>query len=364
MTRLVSHRSSVAGVALFSAILSTTCVKATIIDVIYTGNVTYYTVAKTGVYDVAAYGAQGGVNTGAVTNSGGLGVEAGGAFLLTAGEKLAIVVGGQGGNGSGLDGGGGGGGGSFVALSGVPAAGTAPGCGGFETTTCSDTLLVAGGGGGGAGTLWSGIGGQTGNGGAEAYLAGGNGGLLGGGGVPGGFGAGGGGGYLANGVGASTTIPGGCSPGDGTGCGGNSFETGATIDAALSTGGSAGGAGGVDSFFGLFISGGGAGGFGGGGGAGGAGAGGGGGGYSGGGGGDQGSGGGGGGSYIDSALLLSDQALVGNDESGNGLVVLSFASPPAVPEVSTWAMLGIGFACIGYAGLRRRAKIRLSSAFE
>ena len=74
------------------------------------------------------------------------------------------------GNGSGLDGGGGGGGGgSFVALSGMPANYQTGGCSGLHTNSCSDTLLAAGGGGGGAGTVWSGIGGRTGNDGGDAH---------------------------------------------------------------------------------------------------------------------------------------------------------------------------------------------------
>ncbi len=353
--KFVSRLPCRGGVALSLALASVTCAKATTIDFNYTGSIVYYTVATTGVYDITSYGAQGGVNTGAVTNSGGLGAEAGGAFQLTAGQTLAIVVGGQGGNGSGLDGGGGGGGGSFVALSGVQATWQTGGCSGIHTDVCADTLLVASGGGGGAGTLWSGIGGQTGNDGASAYLAGGG---PGGGGL---YGAGAGGGYIGDGFGGD---PGnGCSGGDG--CGGKSFEKGASqVEPSLGTGGSAGGAGGSDYFFGFFISGGGAGGFGGGGGAGGAGAGGGGGGYTGGGGGDQGSAGGGGGSYIYSALLPSDQTLVGSTENGNGLVTLSFQSSSAVPEPSTWAMLILGFAGVGYAGLRRSRKNRLSSAFK
>jgi hypothetical protein len=328
--------------------MSTASVKATSIDFTYTGSVTYYTVTTTGIYDVTAFGGQGGVNNGVAANSGGLGAEAGGEFLLKAGDKLAIVVGGQGGHGSGLDGGGGGGGGSFVALSGVPSSGNVhEGCGSFDS--CSDTLLVAGGGGGGAGTLFSGTdphgngNGQTGTGGAFGYFAGGGGGDGGGGGSGGAFGGGGGGGYLINGTGGDAGF--GCS--GQSGCGGKSFEAGViSYDPAISTGGSAGGAGGVDSFLGLFISGGGAGGFGGGG------------------GGDQGSAGGGGGSFIDPTLLLSDQTLAGGIESGNGLVVLSFVSPAAgVPELSTWAMMIIGFACLGFAAFRAK-KNRPVAAFS
>jgi hypothetical protein len=31
-----------------------------------------------------------------------------------------------------------------------------------------------------------------------------------------------------------------------------------------------------------------------------------------------------------------------------------------VPEPSTWAMMGLGFAALGYAGFRRTRKVRLA----
>jgi len=60
----------------------------------YTGTIVTVTVTTSGVYDVVAYGAQGGAD-GAGT-SGGKGAEIGGDVTLTAGETLEIVVGGAG----------------------------------------------------------------------------------------------------------------------------------------------------------------------------------------------------------------------------------------------------------------------------
>jgi hypothetical protein len=76
----------------------------------------------TGIYDITAFGAEGG------GVDGGLGAEIGGDVTLTMGTTLTILVGGAGGAGSA---GGGGGGGSFVVAS------------------VSAPLVIAGGGGGG-----------------------------------------------------------------------------------------------------------------------------------------------------------------------------------------------------------------------
>src|SRR5215471_17862852 len=156
--KLIRRLPYVAGVALLSAIGSAGGAKADTINFNFTGSIVSFTAPVTGVYDIDAFGAQGGVNTGVVVNSAGLGAEAGGQFSLTAGQMLSILVGGQGGNGRGLDGGGGGGG-SFVELANSP-----------------NTLLVAAGGGGGAGTLFSGVGGQSGTSGAGGHILGGAGG--------------------------------------------------------------------------------------------------------------------------------------------------------------------------------------------
>jgi hypothetical protein len=83
-----------------------------------------YTVPVSGLYDITAYGAQGGP----AVSFGGLGAEAGGDIFLSAGTTLTVLAGGQGAFAAGN--GGGGGGGSFV----------------FEGAA----LLVAAGGGGAA----------------------------------------------------------------------------------------------------------------------------------------------------------------------------------------------------------------------
>ena len=78
----------------------------------YTGTVVDYTVPVAGIYDIVAYGANGGLGAGGRV-SGGLGAEMGGSISLSANETLEILVGGGGINGGGPGGGGGGGGGSF-----------------------------------------------------------------------------------------------------------------------------------------------------------------------------------------------------------------------------------------------------------
>ena len=53
-----------AGVALTSVIVSAAGAKATTIDFNYTGSIVSFTAPVTGVYDIEAFGAQGGVNAG------------------------------------------------------------------------------------------------------------------------------------------------------------------------------------------------------------------------------------------------------------------------------------------------------------
>jgi hypothetical protein len=144
-----------------------------------------------GVYQITAFGAQGGINGRdgrSPSVAGGLGAEMGCEIFLEAGSQLKIAVGGMGASGSGSYSGGGGGG-SFV---------VGPG---------SDGLLVAAGGGGGAGGSQNANKGQFGYGGQTVVAAtdgfgsvlhrgvGGNGsGGIGGSATGGGYGGGGGGG--------------------------------------------------------------------------------------------------------------------------------------------------------------------------
>jgi hypothetical protein len=117
----------------------------------YTGAEVSFIAPTTGIYDITAFGAEGG------GVDGGLGAEIGGDVTLTMGTTLTILVGGAG------SAGGGGGGGSFVVAS------------------VSAPLVIAGGGGGGgfaSGGFGGGVGNNGGNGGGGS--SGGVGGLGGG----------------------------------------------------------------------------------------------------------------------------------------------------------------------------------------
>ena len=166
------------------------------------GSIVTWTVPATGLYQIAAYGAQGGNITlsNGITSTGGLGVEIGGNFTLNAGETLQIAVGGAGSNTSSA---GAGGGGSFVVAS-------------------ADTPLIIAGGGGGAGS--------GGNGSRVDPLPGGNGltGVNGGNGNSGVYNSG------TNGHGGGTTVDVGCCGGGG---GGGFLSAGADPYGGGSTGG-------------------------------------------------------------------------------------------------------------------------------
>jgi len=144
----------------------------------YTGKVETYTVETSGIYDITAFGAQGGTGGASRGAIGGLGAEIEGAFYLTAGEQLRIVVGGAGKDGNlGGNYGGGGGGGTFLIADGTP-------------------LIIAGGGGGSSYSGYSsGRPGRAALTGSDGLASGGAGGGRGQGGLGGGYGGGGGGGY-------------------------------------------------------------------------------------------------------------------------------------------------------------------------
>jgi hypothetical protein len=136
-----------AGTALLGLAASEPAAHAQRVNFTYTGSLVTFTVPKTGIYQILAFGAQGGSGTfigiGTTISPGGKGAEIGGDFSLTKSEVLQIAVGGAGGDHLSSDAGGGGGGGSFV---------VGPG----------NTPLVGGGGsvrGGGGGGGYSGGGG-------------------------------------------------------------------------------------------------------------------------------------------------------------------------------------------------------------
>jgi hypothetical protein len=230
----------------------------------------------TGTYDITAFGAQGGQGEGS-GGLGGLGAEAGGDFVLAAGDTVIVIVGGEGK--AGEAGGGGGGGGTFIEV--------------LTPERDATRLLIAGGGGGGSANN---LGGPNLNGGSGlAGTSGGHGsgnsggiqGVNGSGGHYGGFYGGGGGGYSGGqggGFGATGTNGGGIGSGY---AGGPGYGSGG--------GGGYGGGGGGGAFGG-----------------------GGGGGWGGGGGGGTYGGGGGGGSF-DSG---TSQVLVAGENSGDGLVTI------------------------------------------
>jgi hypothetical protein len=270
--------------------------------------VSNFTIPVTGLYEILAFGAQGG---GSGFHQGGLGAEIGGDLNLGAGEVLTILVGGAGGAGQ-----------VSAAGTGPPRSGAGGGGGGSFVVNSGGSPLVIAGGGGGAGARFGLFGGGIDGLGGNAGPDGGNGtgfsffpiGMGGTNGSGGGSGSGSGGGGLI---------------GDGDGpLGGTSF----------SGGGFGGGvSGGFD----------GAGGFGGGGGS--VGGGGGGGGFSGGGGGGHslvisnlggGGAGGGGGSFLDASAINS--ILLAGEHSGDGFVEITSLQAALAPEPASAALLASG----------------------
>jgi hypothetical protein len=293
-----------------------------------TGHEQFYTAPTSGVYEFRASSGSGGAFgafLGGSYHNGGDGVSLRADVNLTAGQQLGVVVGGRGQSET-LGGGAGGGGGTFI------------------WTLGSSTPLVALGGGGGSSHDSNGSGGSL-------LLNGVDGGGAGGNHVFSSAGGGGGGGFQFNGSNGQgdTYFPEGLSYYIDPGFGG---------DAVLS-GAAGGGPGRYDHDYQNPPStlGDGAGGaFGGGGGASGElgyGGGGGGGGYGGGAGGDGWQGGYGGSSYLANVMTLTSPVL---PNSGDGLVDITLISPvTSVPELSTWAMMLLGFGGLSLAASRRKA---------
>jgi Glycine rich protein len=134
------------------------------------GKIDTFTAPITGVYDITAIGASGGEGDGGGLGGDGAWVE--GAFSLTSGQTLDILVGQQGSPGL-PEGAGGGGGGTFVVIEGSPdtplliaggggGGGEASGDNGQPAHSLS--LQTGGGGAGGAGPLGGGGGGFSGDG--------------------------------------------------------------------------------------------------------------------------------------------------------------------------------------------------------
>ncbi len=268
---------------------------------VFSGSVVACSVGATGLYDITAAGGQGG-GSAFSTRTGGLGAKIGGYFNLTAGEVLAIAVGGAGDTGGG-GAAGGGGGGSFV---------VGPG----------DTILViSGGGGGGTGSDHMGSGGNN----TESAVGGFPGGLADNG--QGGFApinapqgsAAGGGGFFSNGTSSSTAT------------GGQDFANGLNGGGPVA-GGFGGGGGGSEAVIGI---------------------GGGGGGYTGGSGGDEIFAGGGGGSF-DAGISTDPLTLEAAINPGNGYVDIAPVSPSPVSEPSSLALFALGL--VGLEVIRRRRR--------
>src|SRR3954453_10433449 len=82
-----------AGTSLLALAIAAPSAEAAVFTFDYTGAVVSFVVPTNGEYQIIAYGAQGG---GGSKSIGGKGAEIGGDFILTAGERLEIVIGGAG----------------------------------------------------------------------------------------------------------------------------------------------------------------------------------------------------------------------------------------------------------------------------
>jgi hypothetical protein len=279
----------------------------------YTGTVETFDVTTTGVYDITAFGAQGGGY--ASFGAGGLGAEIGGNVTLSAGTILTILVGGAGGGGVDASGGGGS---TWIVDGATP-------------------LVVAGGGGGGAyccgfaggppklspgggGLALSSGSGSGKGGGAGGEFAGGGGGYHSSGGPGGSINNGEGGGYIAGSIalgGNSTESYGGSGGSGGSGGGGGGYTGG------LAYGGWGGGGGGYTGGNGGMAYGG--------------------------------SGGGGGSSFL--ASTVTELVSIAGENSGNGSATIM--GVPA-PEAPAWATLlvGLGLGVVVYRRNKKSAAVR------
>ena len=227
----------------------------------YTGGLQSFVVPTTGVYDITAYGADGGGAgyCGIGCGGGGLGAKIGGDVTLSTGESLTILVGGAGGSGGS---GGGGGGGSFVTVGTQPLVVAGGGGAGGQFVNLYNGLYYGGVGSGGNGVLFT-----SGSFGAGGICApgfptdwgggGGGGGYSGSGGIGGaafgpigaGYGGGGGGSFLSGGQGGSGgafitndwAVSGGAGAQGGYGGGGGGGGAGDTFFICCGGGGGGGG---------------------------------------------------------------------------------------------------------------------------
>ncbi len=260
----------------------------------YSGAPATFTVpAGVSAVTITASGAQGGEGNAGV--AGGEGAVVQGTLAVAAGERLRVVVGGQGGS---VNLAGGGGGGSFVSVALAPT---------FVPDTPGTTLLIAAAGGGGSNGANPGTGGSATTTAADGQVGGtcypsspapaGTGGQGGGGGdCIGGNGAGGGGGGAFTSGSPGTLVA-------GSADGGEALVLGAAGGTGSDSNGGYGGGGGATQ------------------------SGGGGGGYNGGGGGAGFDGGGGGGSYLAASATATSGTSASNQ--GNGLVVISYTTASA-----------------------------------